>query len=455
MILVFKSVPGVLRYSVRNRGLRAGLGLAALMSTALTGAVVAQNAYGPPVPVDLQTDRAAYTDPPAGIPDALGETAWQAVRTYPSVRAAEATIRASDADVRAAKWLRFPSVTAGGRLDYERPGDFAPEVTVEQPIWAGGRITGSINRAEAVRAASAAQLDETIEDLALQTVDAYYAVVRATQQEAILRESLLEHQRLVESMTRRVEQEVSPRSDLELATSRTAQVQQQLSLVIAQRYTNLQRLAELTGQTEFNPGPIPEYSEALHHPPTEAAVAQAMACNPARRRLMAQAEIAEAERQIAEASILPRVGVQLSQDDDFGTRFGLVVTAQTDGGLSSFAAAEGARLRQDASNLQITVAERELREQIILDVVENTTSAGTIDSSASAALAADQVTESFMRQFITGRRTWLDVMNAVRESMSAELTLVDAQTTAMASAARLLLRTCEWRPDLMGPASEQ
>lgn len=433
----------------------AALALALPLGATFSGAAFAQDTYGPPAPVDMEFETEPALEPPAAVPASLGAIAWEAVHEYPAVTAAEASISASQSDVEAARWLRFPSVSVGARLGAERTGSLSPQLQIEQPLWAGGRISGTISRAEAVRAVAQAQLGETIQDLALQALNAYYAVVGATVRETILRESLAEHQRLVDSMTRRVEQEVSPRSDLELATSRAAQVQQQLSLTTAQRYTNLQRLAELTGNPDLELGPVPEYSPALHHPPTDGAVAQALTCDPTRRRLMAESEVAEADRKVAQASIYPRVGVQLTQDEDFGTRFGLVVSAQTDGGLSSFAAARGAQFRQQASVLQISVAERQLREQIILDVVENTTSAGTIESSGAAAVAAGRVTDSFMRQFITGRRTWLDVMNAVRESTSARIALIDAQTTAMASTGRLLLRTCEWRPDLMGPQSER
>ena len=427
----------------------------AFFVTFLASSAIAQDSvYGPPAPLESTTDSVRSFTPPPAIPEQLGESANRAVRSYPAIQAAEATILATDADVRAAKWLRFPSVSVGGRIDDDNLGGISPQISVQQPLWAGGSITASINRAEAGRLVADARLAETIQDLSFQTLNAYYEVVRAVKRESILQDSLAEHERLVESMARRVEQEVSPRSDLELATSRAAQVEQQLSLTTALRYTNLQRLAELTGKPDFELAAVPVYSPAVHHPSTDAAVAQALACDPTRRRLSAESAIAEAEKDIAQASIFPRIGLELSNDDVYGTRFGLVVSAQTNGGLSPFAAAQGARFRQDASILQLAVAERQLREQVILDVVENTTSAGTINSSAAAAGAAEKVTESFMRQFITGRRTWLDVMNAVREGMTAEMALVDAETTAMASAARLLLRTCEWRPDLMGPPNE-
>ncbi|GAA5049097.1 TolC family protein [Erythrobacter westpacificensis] len=334
-------------------------------------------------------------------------------------------------------------------MDGGQIGNLDPQLTIEQPLWAGGRITGSIDRAEASRSVAIAQLEETAQEIALQVINAYFDYVRAARRESILRDSLAEHLRLVESMERRVEQEVSPQSDLELASSRASQVQQQLSVTTAQTYSSLQRLSELTGREIVGPLAVPEYAPSLHHPTTDDMVVQALSCDPRRRRLTAEIDIAEAERKIANASILPQLNLQFSHDDVFGSRFGLVLTAQTNGGLSGFAQAEAARLRRESSELQVNVAERELRELVLLDVVENVTSSATIDSSAAAALSSATVTESFVRQFITGRRTWLDVMNAVRESTSAQITLVDAETTAMVSTARLLLRTCKWRPELM------
>jgi adhesin transport system outer membrane protein len=55
-----------------------------------------------------------------------------------------------------------------------------------------------------------------------------------------------------------------------------------------------------------------------------------------------------------------------------------------------------------------------------------------------------------MRQFVSGRRTWLDVMNAVRESTSAQIDVVDARFGAQAAYARLALRSGRWRPDGKG-----
>jgi adhesin transport system outer membrane protein len=43
---------------------------------------------------------------------------------------------------------------------------------------------------------------------------------------------------------------------------------------------------------------------------------------------------------------------------------------------------------------------------------------------------ASNVSASYMRQFIAGRRSWLDVMNALREAVNAQIGLTDSEITA-------------------------
>lgn len=425
------------------------VGRPALIALALGAAgspAAQQNAYGPPLPGPV-AGTAGEVVPP-GIPPVLAQAAAKAVREYPAITAGQSGIRASAAEIRAARWLRYPSVSVEAVSRSDRFGAIDPFFRVEQPLWAGGRISANIARAQATRQLAIARLDETVLDVAVRLTSAYYEIARAVQLEAILRDSIVEHQRLVESMERRVKQEVSPTSDLELARSRAAQVQQELATVTAQRYSAMQRFFELVGDPNYDLGPVPDYSASAHHPPVEGAITRSLACNPTIRRFAAEAQIAEAEKDIAEASILPQVGVQVSHNRATGTQAGLSVRAQTNGGLSGFAAADAARLRREAAGLQISVSEREARETVVLDVVENTSSKGRIEASQAAAKAASSVTDSYMRQFITGRRTWLDVMNAVREANAARIGLTEATTSAMASSARLRLRTCEWQPEI-------
>lgn len=379
---------------------------------------------------------------PPGIDPQLALAGDLAIERYPSMRAANALVQATEQDVRAAKWLRAPSASVSAAT---RGTTFNPQLQVFQPLWAGGRIDASIDRAEAVRSASQAEVGVTAFDILTRVSRAYYGVVRGIRVGAILDQSLAEHQRLVESMERRVTQEVSPRSDLDLARSRAAQVRQELSLTTAQRYAALQQLRELVGDPAFDVDPLPEYDKIRHHPSSEALVQSALTCDPSIRRLQAETEVADADRKLAKAALFPQVGVQFTHDRFQGSGLGVAVQASTNGGLSPVAAANAAAARTNAARFRVTVAERETREATILDIVENTAAAAQVESSRDAAASSSNVTDSFMRQFITGRRTWLDVMNAVRESNAARIALANAELSAMSSSARLLIRSCQWQ----------
>jgi adhesin transport system outer membrane protein len=169
-----------------------------------------------------------------------------------------------------------------------------------------------------------------------------------------------------------------------------------------------------------------------------------LAFDPKRRRLQAEILVADADVQIRKSAILPQLNAQYQKPMFGSDRLGIVLRAQTDGGLSRFSAVSVAQERRAAAEIAIQSNERELRETVDADLLENAVARERASSSSLSAKSAKAVTDSFMRQFVAGRRTWFDVMNAVRESMTARLGEVDARVSAMASATRLMLRSGRW-----------
>jgi adhesin transport system outer membrane protein len=384
--------------------------------------------------------------PPPGIAPRLAAAAERTLDANPALSAARSGIRASGHDIRAAKWLRYPSVAVQAVTRTDRVG-VSPNVQVFQPVWAGGRISGSIDRATALKAVAQAQYQETAFDLLLRLSDAFHDIAKNERLITVYTDSLMEHRRLVESMERRVAQEVSPRSDLDLARSRLAQVEQELTSAAAQHDASLRRLTEIVGVPDFEVGAPPVYAAALHHPATDGAVDRALACNPTVARLAAEVQVAEADRRLSRSATLPQLGVQYSYDRFAGNQLGLAVKMESNGGLSSLALADAAAARRQASEYRVAAARREVQEAVGLDIVENRSSRTRMASTVAAAESTARVTESLLRQFVAGRRTWLDVMNAVREGVAAKAALVQVESSAMASAARLQLRTCAWAPE--------
>jgi adhesin transport system outer membrane protein len=404
--------------------------------------------YGPPAPKVSKGKLAeiSWNEPPAQVPRALDEAINIVTRNYPSAKSARAALGAAAADVRSANWQRFPSI--GGNLASFRGGggSLEPQVVAEVPVWSGGRITSQIRRAKAAEEASSSAYIETVTNLALTTSQAYFDVVRLAQREQLLAESLKEHQRLVGTMERRVKQEVSPEADLNLARSRAAQIEQEYTLNRAQRRSTLRILAELIADPSYDLGTIPAY-RIVDIPNRDTLEDQGVAYDPELRRLRSLVSVAEADLDASKASILPQVNAQYSYDDIYGSRVGVVLRQQTAAGLSQFSEVDRSRLRIQGALEDVRVSEQQLRREIANELIELDAARARAQISTGASETAARVSESYMRQFITGRRSWLDVMNALREAVTAQLGKVDAESVAMSAAVRLTLRSGRWHPE--------
>jgi outer membrane protein, adhesin transport system len=409
--------------------------------------IASDSLYGPPSPKQRKGSLPAigWTEPARVVPPALEEAVQIVTRNYPSALAARSALRAANSDVSSAKWQRFPSLT--GNLAYlDNRGSPQPEVVVEAPIWAGGRISANIRRARAQEDVSSAQYVETVQQLALTVAQVYFEIARLTLREQLLKESLAEHLRLVETMERRVAQEVSPQADLELARSRAAQIQQEYTVSQASRETNLRILAQLVADPSYDLGPIPYFDPSLDLANKGTLEEQAVAYDPEISRRRSEADISRADLDLRRAAILPQVNAQYSYSDVFGSRVGVVLRSQTGSGLSALADVNSAQARIQTALENVRVSEQELRREVASDIINFEAAKARAVISTDAAATSARVSESYTRQFIAGRRSWLDVMNALREAVNNAIGKTDAEMTALASATKLLLESGRWRP---------
>jgi adhesin transport system outer membrane protein len=137
---------------------------------------------------------------------------------------------------------------------------------------------------------------------------------------------------------------------------------------------------------------------------------------------------------------------QASTNEITGTRAGVAVRVQTGNGLSQFSAVQSVEAQIVSAEFELATNEREIRELMRTDYLTYISGLNRALASERVSRSSELVTESYKRQFITGRRGWLDVMNAVRESMTAKLTEADAEIGTLAAYSRLMLRSCIWRP---------
>jgi len=121
----------------------------------------------------------------------------KAVKTHPSIAAAEASVRAAGADVRSVKWQRFPSLSVEGLFLNQQSNRVQPQVVAEQPLWTAGRLSGTIKRAEIRENVALAAYDEAVLAIASSTARAFYEVYRWREPNALLSVSLEQHNRMV------------------------------------------------------------------------------------------------------------------------------------------------------------------------------------------------------------------------------------------------------------------
>ncbi|MEY4761892.1 MAG: hypothetical protein RLZZ200_1748, partial [Pseudomonadota bacterium] len=245
--------------------------------------------------------------------------------------------------------------------------------------------------------------------------------------------------------------QISPESDADYAVQRLLSIQQEQIQNRVSAQLALNRLRELSGDTGLDIKALLRFMPEEHQLTEEGRLRAAIDYNPSARRLRAEMDAAKAETKQAKAQIWPQLNAQATHysGGDFTgqkDRVGLVMRVQTSNGFSRVAAVRAAANRESAAEAAIEGGVRDVREQVTADLSENLVAASRVETGNRAVAAARTVTESYLRQFAAGRRTWPEVLNVVREGVNSRITEADAMASAVASSLRLKLRSGEWRP---------
>ncbi len=403
--------------------------------------------YGPEI--DPEIDAPAQVAP-SSIPAPLAEAVQKSLEQSPIVIAGLAEIAALQSDLRTARWQRYPSLSAeilaatGGSNVADTDG-LALNVALEQPIWAAGAINSQVDAARFNVDVGRNALREARFNILFAVIQSYYDALLAFERVRVIEAGLVDSRRLVASIERRVRQEVSPRADLTLARSRLTQLEVELTTAREIGQNAMLRLSEFVGEEVDRPVfPNSDISDGL--PVQPEAMTQMMACSPSLDRLRSEIDVAEAQASTARRSLFPQLLFQLSQNEITGARAAIVLRAQTGNGLSRLSAADSAEARVDQAVAELGQADREGRTRMGGEYITLRSSQLRAEAGAQASEAASALLASYRRQFVAGRRSWLDVLNAAREMTSARIAESDARVSEAASATRILALSCRWRP---------
>jgi len=361
----------------------------------------------------------------------LNSLIQQAIRTHPSVAQGKADLRAGHQAVKTAKWQYFP--TPG--VSYERAFDddddgYTTVLSLDQPLWSGGRLSAGLDSAYANVSVLTASLAESRRELAFRVVGIYGQWLSASLQRQALEVSESLHQELLERVQRRFDGGVSTGSDLELARGRLQSVKALLAATAAGETSAVTTLAVLTGQ-ELSSAML---AAAPRQPPPELAQGDqalligALAHSPSIQRAEANIKAARAAVKGQRSTTRPEIYLQFQREfDDFrpDSRVQVGIRSQFGAGLSSFSGIAQAR-EGVSSALALRRSEQlAIRERIRSDLAMLQSFGLRRPALEEAQRTAEQVYQSYTRQFLTGSKSWLDMMNSARDLQGAELQLAE------------------------------
>jgi adhesin transport system outer membrane protein len=387
----------------------------------------------------------------AGI--TLDELISQALASYPTILARQSSREAAKTDLTAAKlkFLPNPSVsTQRNQVAYTNNNLTnlpATNVTISQPIFMGGGLVAGYNKADARLSAADFAVLETREDISRRIIIAYTEWYKAHLKILAFEESVKLHQKLVDLITRRYEAGVASGSDKDLGISRLMQAKADLDSQRSIEESSLTTISQLSGQLITRPDLIERIAKPVSIPKRQDGIFQALAVSVTIQRLKYEAEVAEHEAKEIRAQALPQVSFQAQRQ--IGNTYvpgypgydmyGLVVSYTPGGGFSSVPATSAAFERAKSSMMQVEVSKRDLSDRLNAEYNEYEFSQLKKESFQRSADLSSDISASYDRQYLVGKKSWLDLMNAVRERAQTRVSLADADGGLLGSSYRLAI----------------
>ncbi|MGB0955019.1 MAG: TolC family protein [Panacagrimonas sp.] len=367
----------------------------------------------------------------------------------PQVRQAELGLRASGYEVSGSRTGYFPFVAV--QQEQNEDGDSSGLVRIVQPLWNGGLTSAQVDTAKAGQMAAQAQLNQIRLDLGLRTNEAYFNLVAAEELGKQWNDYVLELERLLGIIQRRADEGVAPRADVETVRTRLSQARAGRE---ANRAVLESARAQLATLLNTPPGEVawPADRHLLTKDEAVGAGTVGIEAHPARQLALAEVKRQEATARASKAQIWPQLNAEYRKAlEDFSTDSGnddtalLTFNYQTDSGLRGYRQYQAEAERANSAKASFEAAARDVEAQIRTARAERAVALIQQTVQDDAVRSSRLLVESFLRQFDVGRKTWLEVLNTLREYNETVLQSVSVRRNLWESNGRLGLQALYWR----------
>lgn len=393
---------------------------------------------------------------PAGATDfragGLGAALQATVRNHPAVAGQEAQVEARRYAADGARSQRYPTLSAeaaqyAGNDRSVLSGENLSHPAVlrlRQPIWAFGRIDNSIAAANAGVSTERADLLRVRRQLLEDTAIAYAEVRGRRERIDIARENVARHEALLAQIERRVEGQLASSADALLAATRLAQARAALEHAITDWDVAREDLAGLTQVPVSAEEPVP--ADLLELGGSADLIERAMADSAEIRLKEEQLGQADAEVDRARTSYMPTIYLQADKfydqpglTDD--SQVSVVFEASLDGlGFAARGRTGEAVAGRMAASQDLATARVELRRELQRLQSSRELQDELIDLQTRALADLESLLDSYQRQYESGSKSWLDLMNMQREAFEQRRQLVQARNDWVIYSLQLLAR---------------
>ena len=371
--------------------------------------------------------------------ESLSEALASAYENNPTLNAQRADLRATDEGVPQALSGYRPTITGSGQISATQGSSYYPyslSLTVEQPLYAGGRTVNGVNIAETAVLAGREVLRNTEQTTLLDAAQAFMNLVEAQALVNLRRQNVDFLSQQGKAAQDRLNVGTGTKTDVAQANAAAASGQADLNTAVANLNTAVAVYEQVIGHHPRSLGAAKPIDNLLSKT-LNAALADAMTLHPQILAAGYNIDIADYNVKVAEGALLPTLSVAgtLTHSEGSGSAAANGDSASAVARLSVpiYQGGEAAsKVRQAKESLgerriDLDQARDAVREAVISAWGSLDAARAQISAAQSEVSAENLALSGVIEEQKVGQQTLLDVLNSQQSLLNAQVTQVEAQ----------------------------
>jgi adhesin transport system outer membrane protein len=354
------------------------------------------------------------------------------LNNYPSIAQAEANATSVTADLERARSAYWPTlgVEVYTQNDYVRYGSgyhvpvYGVGPVAKMPIYTFGRLEAEVNRQGALKDEAVEKIKTAKDDAVMAAVENYIGWARSLELVAISSENLAGHEQIAGDTEKIVASDPGRRFDLIQAQTRVEGARLLVSQRQAELQQNISRLARYWPQPmpavkAANPVGLDEFKNAMPSN-IDVAFSDVEKSHPYLMQLRSRIMAAEASLANAKAQLMPSISVQVSSVNN-GTAQ-LLLNAPLFDRTATSGSIDAATANLNATKMAFDEGRLITREKMLISFVDHKSASERLAVSAQQSKRGKELLTAYREQFLAGRRSLIEVLNAQNEYFGYRMT---------------------------------